>query len=52
MKRGFDGAAAIQCVVVCDSASLVFADDEGEDAAFSTVSFGLEGGGNLGDRLD
>ena len=51
-ERRFDGVAAIQGVVVCDLASLVFADDEGEDAAFSTVPFGLEGGGNLGDRLN
>ena len=51
LERRFNGAAAIQGVVVCDSVSLVFADDEGEDAAFSTVPFGLEGGGDLGDRL-
>ena len=52
MERRFDGAAAIQGVVVCDSSSLVFSDNEGEDAAFSTVPFGLEGGGDLGDCLD
>ena len=51
-ERIFDGAAAIQGVVICDLARLVLADDEGEDAAFSTVPFGLEGGGNLGDSLD
>ena len=51
-SAGFDGAAAIQGVVVCDSACLFFADDEGGDAAFSTVPIGLEGGGNLGNRLD
>ena len=50
--RRFDGAAAIQGVVICDSACLVFADDEGEDASFSAVLFGLEGDGNMGDRLD
>ena len=52
LERMFDGAAAIQGVVVFDSACLVFADDQGEDAAFSTAPFGLEGGGDLGDRLD
>ena len=34
MERRFDGAAAIQGVVVFDSARLVFSDDEGENAAF------------------
>ena len=48
----FDSAAAIQGVVICNSASFVFAGDEGEDATFSTVPFGLEGGGDLGDFLD
>ena len=33
-ERRFDGAAEIQGVVVCDSVSLVFAYDEGKDAAF------------------
>ena len=51
-ERKFDGAAAIQGVAVCDSARLVFADDEGKDAAFSTAPFGLEGGGGLLDRLN
>ena len=41
-ERRFDGAAAI----------FVFADDERKDAAFSTLPFGLEGGGNLGDYLN
>ena len=51
LERRFNGAAAIQDVVVCDSARPIFADDEGEDAAFSTLPSGLEGGGDLGDRL-
>ena len=51
-ERRFDGAAAIQGVVVCDLARLVFVDDDGEDATFSTIRFGLEGGGDVGDRLD
>ena len=51
-ERRFDGAAEIQGVVVCDLAILVFFDNEGEDAAFSSVLFGLEGGGDLGDRLN
>ena len=51
-ERRFDGAAAIQGVVVCNSARLIFADDEGEDAAFSTVPFGLEGCGDLCYCLD
>ena len=40
LERRFYGAAVIQGVVVCDSAGLVFAEDEGEDASFSTVQFG------------
>ena len=52
LEHRFDGAAAAQGVVVCDLASLVFADDEEEDTAFSTVPFGLKGGGNLGNRLE
>ena len=51
LELRFDGAAAIQGVVIFDSACLIFADDEGEDAAFSTLPSGLEGGGDLGDRL-
>ena len=52
LKRRFDGAAAIKGVVVCDSARLVFSDNEGKNAAFSTVPFSLEGGGDLGNRLN
>ena len=52
MESWFDGAAAIQGIIVCDVARLVFADDEGKDATFSTVLFGLEGGSNLYGRLD
>ena len=52
LENWFDGVAAIQGIIVCDAARLIFADDEGEDAAFSTISFGLEGGGDLCDRLD
>ena len=52
LESCFDGAATIRGIIVCDAAHLVFADDEGEDAAFSTVPFGLEVGGNLCNRLD
>ena len=48
----FNGAGAIQGIIVCDAARLVFADNEGKDAAFSTVPFGLEGGGDLYDCVD
>ena len=52
LERRFDGVAEIQGVVICDLERLVLADDEGEDAVFSTVPFGIEGGGNLGDCLN
>ena len=52
LESRFDGAAEIQGIIVCDSVRLVFADNEGEDTTFSTVPFGLEGGGDLCDRLD
>ena len=52
LERWIDGAAAIKGVVVCDSARLVFSGNEGEEAVFYTVPFGVEGGGDLGDRLD
>ena len=48
----FDGAAAIQGIIVCDAACLVFADDEGKDAAFSTVLFSIEGGVDLCNCFD
>ena len=34
LESWFDGAAAIQGIIVCDVARLVFADNKGEDAAF------------------
>ena len=52
MEVKFDGAAASQGIIVCDSTCLVFADDEREDAVFSTVPVGLGGDGNLCDFLD
>ena len=52
LERRFDGTAAIQGIVICDLTRLVFADDEEKDAAFSTVPFGFEGGGDVGDRLN
>ena len=52
LESWFDVADAIQGSIVCDAARLFFADNEGEDAAFSTVPFGLECCGDLCDRLN